>query len=483
MSRHERIVLLVAILSSFVAFLDGSIVNVALPAIARELGGGITTQQWVLDGYLLTLGSLIMVAGSLSDIFGRVRILRIGLILFGIASLLCAAAPTGAVLVAARLLQGAAAALLVPSSLALITSTFEKGPRAGAIGTWTGWTGTAFVAGPLLGGLLVDTVSWRLVFAINVIPIATTLVLLARLHDPARIEARTPIDFPGAVLVAFGLAGTVFALIFQAGPGWAHPMVYLPFTLGLLCLAAFIWRESRAKDPMMPLHLFRERNFGIGNLATAAFYAGISLGTFIIPVFLQEAAGFTAFAAGLATIPLTLMSLALSALFGTLAGKYGPRLFMSVGPVLAGTGFALMLFAEDPLDYWWQILPGVVVFGLGLAVTVAPLTAAILGAIDPAQSGIASAINNAVSRVAGLLAIAVVGLVTGPVLDTAAFHRVVLVTAVLMVVSGVVSALGISNKLHVGAPPIPPEATAACYDRIVSHGLDGDGQERGLQPT
>ncbi len=478
MNRHERSVLWVAILSSLVAFLDGSIVNVALPAIARELGGGITTQQWVLDGYLLTLGSLIMVAGSLSDIFGRVRILRTGLVLFGIASLLCAAAPTGAVLIAARLLQGAAAALLVPGSLALITSTFAEGPRARAIGSWTGWTGTAFVAGPLLGGLLVDTGSWRLVFAINILPIAATLVLLARLHDPVRTVARTPLDFPGALLAAFGLSGTVYALIVQGGPGWADPMVYLPFILGLMCLAAFIRREARARHPMMPLHLFGERNFAIGNLATAAFYAGISLGTFIIPVFLQEAAGFTAFAAGLATIPLMLVSLALSAFFGTLAGKYGPRLFMSVGPVLAGTGFALMLFVSDPLDYWWQILPGVVAFGLGLAVTVAPLTAAILGAIDAAQSGIGSAINNAVSRVAGLLAIAAVGLVVGPVLDTAAFHRVVLVTALLMVAAGVISALGISNKLHSATPPVPPEATAACHDRIVP-----DGSGRGLRPS
>lgn len=470
MSGHERTVLWVAVLASFVAFLDGSIVNVALPAIARELGGGITTQQWVLDGYLLTLGSLIMVAGSLSDIFGRVRILRIGLILFGIASLLCAAAPTGAVLIAARLLQGAAAALLVPSSLALITSTFQEGPRARAIGTWTGWTGTAFVAGPLLGGLLVDTLSWRLVFAINVVPITLTMLLLAGLHDPAGDGARRPIDIPGALLAAFGLAGTVFALIFQHERGWADPMVYLPFIAGLACLAAFMRREAMIPHPMMPLHLFRERNFGIGNLATAAFYAGITLGTFVIPVFLQEAAGFTAFAAGMATIPLTIMSLALSAFFGTLSGKYGPRLFMSVGPVIGGIGFLLMLATADPLDYWWQILPGVVVFGLGLAVTVAPLTAAILGAIDPAQSGIGSAINNAVSRVAGLLAIAAVGLIAGPVLDYAAFHRLVLVAALLMIGSGIVSALGISNARHAGAAPIPPEATAACHDRVVPDG-------------
>ena len=470
MSGQERIVLWVAILSSFVAFLDGSIVNVALPAIARELGGGITTQQWVLDGYLLTLGSLIMIAGSLSDIFGRVRILRIGLVFFGLASLLCAAAPTGAVLIGARLAQGAAAALLVPSSLALITSTFDQGPRARAIGSWTGWTGTAFVAGPLLGGLLVDTVSWRLVFGINVVPITATLLLLARLREPARSGARAPIDVPGALLAAFGLAGTVFALIFQHERGWGDAMVYLPFTVGLVCLAAFIWREATTAHPMMPLHLFRERNFGMGNVSTAAFYAGISLGTFIIPVFLQEAAGFTAFAAGMATLPLTLMSLALSALFGSLSGKYGPRLFMSLGPVIAGTGFLLMLATSDPIDYWWQVLPGVVVFGLGLSVTVAPLTAAVLGAIAPAQSGIGSAINNAVSRVAGLLAIAAVGLIAGPVLDYAAFHRVVLAAALLMVGAGVVSALGISNKKHAGTPAVPPEATAACHDRIVPEG-------------
>ncbi|GAA5227282.1 MFS transporter [Paeniglutamicibacter antarcticus] len=470
MSNHERTVLWVAILASFVAFLDGSIVNVALPAIAKDLGGGIITQQWVFDGYLLTLGSLIMVAGSLSDIFGRVRILRTGLVLFGVASLLCAVAPNGGILISARLLQGASAALLVPSSLALITSSFKEAPRARAIGQWTAWTGTAFVAGPLLGGFLVDAVSWRLVFAINVLPIAATLVLLARLHDPARTESRTPIDFPGAVLAALGLAGTVFALIVQDGPGWGNPVVYLPFAAGLACLGAFIWHQARTPHPMMPLHLFRERNFGIGNLSTAAFYAGISLGTFIIPIFLQEAAAFTAFAAGMATIPLTLMSLALSALFGPLSGKYGPRLFMSAGPVLAGAGFLLMLSVSDPLDYWWQVLPGVVLFGIGLAVTVAPLTAAVLGGVDPAQSGIGSAINNAVSRVAGLLAIAAVGLIAGPVLDTAAFHRVVLVAALLMIAAGIVSAFGISNTKHAESLPVPAEATAACHDRIVPAG-------------
>lgn len=465
MTKQQRVVLQVAIIASFVAFLDGSIVNVALPAIARELGGGITTQQWVVDGYLLSLGALILVAGSLSDIFGRVRILRVGLVLFGVASLLCAVAPYAGVLIAARLLQGAAAALLVPSSLAIITSAFPEKPRAKAIGTWTAWTGTAFVAGPLLGGLLVDTVSWRLIFAINVFPIAATLVLLVRLQEPAQRVARGSIDLPGAFLAALGLAGTVYSLIVQCSSNWSEPMVFVPFGIGLLSLALFFWRQAKAAHPMMPLGLFRERNFSIGNLATATFYAGISLGTFIIPVYLQEAADFNAFAAGMATIPVTIMSLTLSALFGTLSGKYGPRLFMCVGPLIAGGGFLLMLSVADPLNYWRELLPGILVYGLGLAITVAPLTAAILGSIDAAQSGIGSAINNAVSRVAGLIAIAAIGLLTGPVLDTQAFHRVVFLTALLMGAAGIISGLGISNPRQPAAPQIPPEATAACHDK------------------
>ena len=465
MNRHQRVVLQIAILASFVAFLDGSIVNVALPAISKELGGGISTQQWVLDGYLLTLGALILVAGSLSDIFGRVKILRAGLLLFGIASLLCVVAPNAGILIAARLLQGAAAALLVPSSLAIITSEFPEEPRAKAIGTWTAWTGTAFVAGPLLGGLLVDLVSWRLIFAINVIPIAVTMILLVRLHDPARSSTHGAIDLPGALFAALGLAGTVYSLIVQGSSNWANPLVYLPFGIGLVSLGLFFWRQVRAAHPMMPLRLFRERNFSVGNVATAAFYAGISLGTFIIPVFLQEAAGFSAFAAGMATIPVTLMSLALSTLFGVFAGKYGPRLFMCIGPLIAAVGFLLMLSVAEPLNYWQQLLPGILVFGLGMAITVAPLTATILGALDSSQSGIGSAINNAVARVAGLIAIAAIGLVTGPVLDTTAFHRVVLLTALLMGCAGIISGLGISNARATSNQSIPPEAIAACHDK------------------
>lgn len=470
MTSKERVVLWVAILASFVAFLDGSIVNVALPAIARDLGGGLAVQQWVIDGYLLTLGSLILVAGALSDMYGRVRVLRVGLVLFGAASLLCAVAPSGEVLVVARLFQGAAAALLVPSSLAMITSTFADAPRARAIGLWTGWTGTAFIAGPVLGGVLVDTIGWRWVFGINVLPIAATMLLLGQLHDQRRQVHGTRVDVPGAVLAAIGLAGTVFALIMQDGMGWENPLVFIPFIVGLVCLAGFIWWESRAAKPMMPLGLFRIRNFGIGNLATAAIYAGISLGLFIVPIFLQEVAGYPAVAAGFATIPLTIMSLSLSTLFGTLAGKYGPRWFMAAGPFLGGCGFLLMLSSTQPLDYWWQLLPGVVAFGLGLAVTVAPLTAAVLGSIDAASSGIGSAINNAVSRIAGLVTIASTGAIVGGTLGYASFHRVLLVSAALMMAGAVISALGIRNP-DGPAAAIAPEAAAACHDKAANGSL------------
>lgn len=443
---NETTVLLVAILASFVAFLDASIVNVALPAIDRELGGGLAVQQWVVGGYLLALGSLILVAGALSDMFGRIRILRLGLMVFGVASLACAAAPAAAALIAARIVQGAGAALLVPASLALITLTFVGRDQHRAIGIWTGWTGTAFVIGPVFGGLLVDTLGWRLVFAVNVLPIAATLWLMARLADPPRQEPRAPIDALGACLAAAGLAGAVFALIEQQRLGWTNPRVLIPLAAGLISLGLFLWWERRVSYPMMPLQIFRVRNFGVGNIATVGIYAGLSLGMFALPVFLQQAAGFSATAAGLAVLPMSILSLALAAWFGRLSGRYGPRLFMAAGPLLAGTGFLLMLSVHEPLDFWQHILPGVLLAGLGLAVTVSPLTAAVLGAIETERSGIASAVNNAVARIAGLLGIAVAGAITGGLLDYAGFRRAALAAALMLFAGGAVSAVGIRNR-------------------------------------
>ncbi|MDQ0277783.1 EmrB/QacA subfamily drug resistance transporter [Arthrobacter silviterrae] len=446
----ERRVLWVAILASFVAFLDGAIVNVALPAMTRELGGGITTQQWVVDAYLLTLGSLILIAGSLSDTLGRVRILRAGLLVFGVASLACAFAPSALLLVVSRAVQGAGAALLVPSSLALITSTFSGPAQGKAIGRWTAWTGTAFLAGPLLGGLLVDYSSWRLVFAINVLPIAATFWLLRGLALPAAAadDAGSPtaaIDVTGAVLASVGLAGTVFALIEQDRLGWGSPAVFVPFTLGVAALAVFLWWEARTAQPMMPLPLFRTRNFGMGNVATAFIYAGVSLGGLMMVLFLQEVAGFSAALAGLASMPTAVIMLLLSGPFGTLAGKYGPRLFMAVGPIVAGTGYLLMATTSVPFNFWLHILPGILVFAVGMSMTVAPLTGAILGAVPTKQSGIGSAINNAVSRVAGLIAVALAGVMLGGVLDFDSFRRIVAITAALFITGGVISALGIVN--------------------------------------
>lgn len=411
MTKKQKFVLWAAILASFVAFLDAAVVNVALPAIADELGGGLASQQWVVDAYLITLGSLILIAGSVSDLFGRKRVLTAGLLGFAVTSVLCAIAPTDEFLIVMRGLQGAAGALIVPSSLAIIISNFKGAAQGKAIGKWTAWTGIAFVIGPLVGGWLVDAASWRWVFAINVLPIAVTLWLMTYIKRDRVASKKVRIDYRGAVLGALGLGGPVFALIEYSRLGWDHPAIYLALIIGLAMLVGFFWHERKTKQPMLPLSLFKNHNFSVGNLATLAIYAALTASSFLIVVFVQQVGGYSALASGMTLIPVTLLLFLLSSRVGALSGKYGPRWFMAGGPLLAALGFLLLLGTDSHINYFSDLLPGLIVFGIGLAITVTPLVSAILGDVDNKHAGIASAVNNAIARVAGLIAVAAIGAV------------------------------------------------------------------------
>jgi EmrB/QacA subfamily drug resistance transporter len=410
--RHKRLSLLAAIMGSFVAGLDATAVNVALPAIRADLGGGLAGQQWVSNAYLLSLGSLILIGGSLGDVFGERRVFSIGVGGFGVVSLLCAISPTIGFLIACRALQGAFGALLMPSSLAVIVAAFPREERGGAIGSWTAWSGIATVVGPLAGGWLVDTVSWRLIFAINIPFVIATLMLVSLAVPPRKSTAQHGrVDWVGAMLTFFGLAGPVLALIRQPVVGWGSPQVWGPMIGGFALLAAFIYREAHTPAPMLPLGLFKRHNFTVGNLETFAMYGGLSVVFFILVLYLQEVAGYSALAAGFALLPTTIVTFVLAKRMGRLADRYGPRLFMGLGPLVAAVGLALMLRLGAHVTYLTDLLPGLLVFSLGLSATVAPLTAAVLSDADEANAGIASGVNNAVARVAGLIAIAAIGAV------------------------------------------------------------------------
>lgn len=337
----------------------------------------------------------------------------------------------------------------MPSSLALITATMRGEVQARAIGVWTAFTTGAQLVGPLMGGLFVDLLSWRFVFLINVLPIAVNLILLARLRLPEPDRA-VRVDWLSGIVCALGLGAVVFALIEQERLGWSTPAIWMPAAAGILLLALFLYRQARARHPLLPLEMFRVRNFGWGNIATLFVYAALSLNGFVIGVYLQQGAGLSATAAGLASLPVTVLMILLSSRAGAWAGRLGPRLFMTAGPLLMAVGALLLLTVGGEFDYWWQVLPSMLVLGLGLALTVAPLTSAILGAIDERRSGIASAVNNAVSRVAGLLVVALLSTIVGGTLDLDGFHSAALVTAALFAAGGAVSWLGIRRPLREG---------------------------------
>jgi EmrB/QacA subfamily drug resistance transporter len=410
--RRKRLALLAAILGSFVAGLDATVVNVALPAIERDLGGGLAGQQWVSNAYLLTLGSLILVGGSLGDLFGERRIFTLGVTGFGVMSVVCALAPTIEVLVAGRALQGVFGALLTPSALAVIVATFPPEERGTAIGSWTAWSGIAFVLGPLTGGYLIDVASWRWIFAINVpFVIATVLIVRVSVAQRQVQGTRAPVDVIGAALCAVGLAGPVYALIRQPRVGWGATEVVVSLVAGVALFAAFLLRESRTEYPMLPLSLFRRRNFAFGNIETFAMYGGLGAVLFFLVLFLQQVCGYDALQAGVATLPTTIVMFLLSRRAGRMADRLGPRWFMGFGPLVAAAGLMLFQRVDAHPDYWTDIFPAIFIFALGLSATVAPLTATVLADADERNAGIASGVNNAIARIASLLAVAALGAV------------------------------------------------------------------------
>jgi EmrB/QacA subfamily drug resistance transporter len=446
-------------------------VNAALPAIGRDLDTDLAGLQWVLNGYLLTLGSFLVIGGTLGDRFGRRRVFLIGLVSFGAASLLCGLAPTTLALVGARLVQGAAAALLVPGSLAIISASFREQDRGAAIGAWSGFGGISTAIGPFLGGWLIDAVSWRAVFFINIPLIAIAVVITTR-HVPETVDPDAPqtIDVAGGSTLALGLAGVVYALIEGPAKGW-NATEAVAGVVGLAFLVTFFLVERRSPHPMVPLGIFRSRQFSGANVTTFGVYGGIGVTFFLLVVYLQERLGYSPLAAGATLLPITALMLLFSARMGALAQRIGPRLPMTVGPIIAGVGIALLARIDPGVTYWSGVLPGTLVLGVGLTVTVAPLTATVLGAIETRHAGLGSAVNNAVARIGGLLAIAVVPAAAGIAVGGSGvdldhgFDQAMYIAAGLCVAGGVVAFLTIRRaapvrtirRADVSIPCPPPE--------------------------
>lgn len=476
-----RWVIAISVLGSGIAFLEATVVNVALPAIGEDLGADVAGLQWTLNGYLLTLAALILIGGSLGDRYGRRRIFTVGVVWFTGASLLCAIAPTIEMLVAARVIQGIGAALLTPGSLAIIEATFQPSDRARAIGAWSALGGIAGAVGPLLGGYLVDAVDWRAIFLIN-LPFGAFIVWAAPRYIP---ETRDPtvtgrLDIRGSMFAALALGGLTFALIQASERGGMSAGVVVALIIGVLAAIGFFWAEHSAEQPMMPLSIFQSRQFSAANAITFVVYAALGGVFFLLVILLQVVLGYSAIAAGAAALPVTVLMLTLSARAGALAQRIGPRLPLTIGPLLIAAGMLMMSMIGAGDSYLGTIFPAVVVYGLGLALVVAPITATVLAAADQRHAGMASGVNNAVARTAQLAAVAALPLIVGlsgadfadPVALEDGFQAAMIVTASLAALGGVFAFFFISNDVLEHAEPEPGRCPGY-LDAEYQCGVDG----------
>ena len=402
-------VLAATIVASGMGFMDGTITNVALPQIQQELGASAVDALWIVESYALMLAALILVGGSLGDHYGRRRVFLLGIGLFTLASLWCGLAPNPAQLIAARAVQGIGGAMMIPGSLAIISASFSEADRGKAIGTWSGFSGVTAALGPIVGGFLIDNVSWRAAFLINV-PLAAIVIYLSLKHVP---ESRDPdarkLDIPGAILATVGLGGLVFGLIEATNRGLANPLVFVPLLVGAAALILFVVVEGRSEEPMMPLTLFRSRNFSGANLLTLLLYMGLGGALYFFPFVLIQVHGYSATAAGSAFLPFIVLTFLMSRWSGGLVTSVGPKLPLTIGPVITAVGFFLFALPGTGGSYWTTFFPAVCVMGFGMSLVIAPLTTTALNAVSGRHSGLASGVNNAVSRTASLLAVALMG--------------------------------------------------------------------------
>jgi len=459
-STAGRIALVATVGASEMAMLDATVVNVALPHIGKEFHSSVSALQWVLTGYLVALASLILLGGALGDRFGRRKVFVIGTVWFAVASLLCGAAPNVEVLVAARVLQGVGGALLTPGSLAILQANFRQSDRAAAVGAWSGLGGVAGALGPFVGGGLVDGPGWRWAFLINV-PVAANVVVCARAAIPESrdIHASRHIDLLGAGLATASLALSTWALI-EAGPrGWTDPAVLAAGLLALVAMGTFVWRMLHTHDPLVPPALFRNRTFTVVNLQTVLIYAALGVSFFLVSYELQVAAGWSATEAGLALVPATALMLLLSPSSGELAQRIGPRLQLTAGPLMAAGGLLLLTRIGEDASWITDVFPGAVVFGLGLVTFVAPLTATVMSAADPDHVSVASGVNNAIARAAGLTALAVIPVISGlaaatdPADVTHAFRVAMVVTACVAAASAPLALFGLESRVDAPCTP------------------------------